>query len=193
MSNTDQKNQPSVDQLLQEATQSKARFATQADKITQLIDLTEKAVRAGGTIFACGNGGSACDAMHFVEECVARYSKERPGIKAMHLGDPGIVSCWANDYSFDGIFERQIQTFAGENDILFAFSTSGNSENILRALKAANEKGCHSVAMLGKQGGAAKSMARTSLIVDSDNTARIQEAHITAVHVIVEILENRLF
>ena len=104
--------------------------------------------------------------------------------------DPGTLTCWSNDYDFASVYERQIETLATAKDILLVFSTSGSSENILRALKAANEKGATTVALLGKGGGPAKSLAKVSLIVDSDNTARIQEAHITAVHCIVEELEE---
>ena len=128
--------------------------------------------------------------MHFVEECVARYSKERPGLKAQHLMDPGVLTCWSNDYDFNSVFERQVETHLNSNDALLVFSTSGSSENILRALKAGNEKKAKTIAFLGKGGGPAKSLAKLSLVVESDNTARIQEAHITAVHAIVEELES---
>ncbi len=183
----------SITSQLEEALSSKKAFLDQADKLDQIVTIIESAVKSGGAVYACGNGGSACDAMHFVEECVARYKMERPGIKAHHLCDPGTITCWGNDYCFEEVFERQVATLMSEKDILMVFSTSGNSENILRALAAANKLGAHTIALLGKKGGAAKSLARTSLIVDSEQTSRIQEAHITAVHIIVETLENSLF
>lgn len=161
--------------------------------IEAIISLLLTTVSSGGTLFTCGNGGSSCDAMHFVEECVARYSKERPGIKAQHLIDAATITCWANDYNFEEIFERQVSTLASEKDLLIVFSTSGNSANILKALEAAKQKNCKTVALLGKNGGQAKALADVSLVVNSEKTAHIQEAHITLVHIFIEQLENRLF
>jgi len=183
----------SINSQLEEALSSKKAFLSQASKLDNIVKTLETVVKDGGAIYACGNGGSACDAMHFVEECVARYKKERPGIKAYHLCDPGTITCWSNDYCFEEVFERQVNTLMSEKDALLVFSTSGNSDNVLRALAAANKLGAHTIAFLGKQGGAAKTLAKTSLIVESEQTARIQEAHITAVHVIVETLEDLLF
>ena len=178
---------------LNEAVQTKQDFCKQAEKLEQISNILIETISSKGTIYACGNGGSACDAMHLVEELLARYSKERPGIKAAHFMDPGTITCWANDYDYNSAFERQAETLVEKNDCLIVFSTSGNSENILKALRAANGKGAQTIAFLGKGGGAAKSLAKTSLVVESDNTARIQEAHITAVHILVEEIETNLF
>lgn len=152
---------------------------------TKLVDV----VRTGGTIYSCGNGGSACDAMHLTEELVARYKKDRPGIKAHHLMDPGTLTCWSNDYEFNGVFERQVETFCGPKDALIVFTTSGNSENILRAIKSAKSKGTLVIGLLGKDGGKAAPLCDVSLIVPSDATERIQEIHITLVHILCEALE----
>ena len=150
-------------------------------------------VKNGGTIYSCGNGGSACDAMHLTEELLARYEKERPGIKARHLLDAGTITCWANDYDFSGVFERQAKTLLEQRDALLVFSTSGNSPNILKALGAAKEQGATTIALLGKSGGAAKEIADLPLVIASNSTAHIQEAHIATVHFICHSLESQLF
>ncbi len=149
-----------------------------------------KTVKSNGTVFACGNGGSACDAIHFCEELVARYKKDRPGMKAQHFMDPGVMTCWANDYSYTTLFERQASTFCEPNDTLVIFSTSGISENVIRAAKAAKAKGSFVLALLGKGGGELPPFADLSLIVPSNATERIQEIHITLVHIFCEILEE---
>ena len=143
----------------------------------------------GGTIYACGNGGSACDAMHFTEELVARYAKERIGFKAQHFMDVGTMTCWANDYSYETIFSRQVETFCTSKDVLIVFTTSGNSANILNALRIAKEKMVPSIFLGGKDGGKAKNLADISLIVPANRTDRIQELHITLVHCFCEFLE----
>ena len=114
---------------------------TLIDAIEQSSQLLLETIQNKGTIYSCGNGGSACDAMHFTEELVARYKRERPGIKAMHLMDPGTLTCWSNDYEFDSVFSRQVETFAMSQDILCVLTTSGNSQNILNAITTAKEKG----------------------------------------------------
>ena len=159
---------------LVEASESKAKFVEQAEKILQISETLKKCIEAGGTIYACGNGGSACDAMHFVEECVARYSKERPGIRAQHLMDPGTITCWSNDYEFASIFERQAETHLETKDALIVFSTSGSSENILRGLKAANDKGAQTIAFLGEGGGRAKGLSNFRIVVTPFNTSRMK-------------------
>jgi len=150
-------------------------------------------VKSGGTIYSCGNGGSTCDAMHLTEELVARYKKNRPGIKAMHLMDASTLTCWSNDFSFDQAFARQVETFCGDSDVLVAISTSGNSKNIIEACKAAKTKGTKVIALTGKDGGELRSLADISLIVPSSFTERIQETHITIIHLWCELLESNLF
>jgi D-sedoheptulose 7-phosphate isomerase len=166
------------------------------EKFLALIELSArqlaKTVKSGGTIYACGNGGSACDAFHLTEELVARYKRERRGIKAMHLADAGVITCWANDYDFVSAYERQVKTFCSKNDALVAISTSGNSENILRAAKAAKEAGAAVIGLTGKSGGKLAKLCDCSLVVPSSETERIQEAHITIIHIWCELLETAL-
>lgn len=149
-----------------------------------------RTIRAGGTIYSCGNGGSACDAMHFTEELVARYKRERPGIRAVHFHDPGTLTCWSNDYAFETVFERQVKTFCGPNDTLVGFSTSGNSGNVIAAVAAAKGLGTTTIGMLGKKGGKLAPLCEIPLIVPADETERIQEAHITFVHILCELIET---
>lgn len=150
-----------------------------------------KCVSRGGTIYACGNGGSACDAMHLAEELVARYKRERPGIKAMHFLDAGTISCWSNDYSYDSVFARQVSTFCTKNDLLVLFSTSGNSKNLIEAAEAAKKQGTFTLGLLGKGGGKLKDLVSLALVVPCGETERIQEIHITLVHALCEHLESR--
>ncbi|NDC37130.1 MAG: SIS domain-containing protein [Proteobacteria bacterium] len=160
-----------------------------ADSAKRLITT----VKGGGTIYSCGNGGSTADAIHLTEELVARYKRERPGIKAMHLMDPAVLTCWSNDYAYETVFARQVETFCGPADTVIGISTSGNSKNIIAAVKAAKAKGAFSIGLLGKDGGALKGMCDLSLVVPAQETERIQEAHITIIHTWCELVEVELF
>lgn len=147
---------------------------------------------AGGTIYMAGNGGSACDAMHFYEELVGRYSKERVGIKAQHMMDPGYLTCWTNDYKYDTVFSRQVETHCESNDLLVVLTTSGNSANIIKAIQAAQNKHIPTILLTGRDGGQAKQLASVSLVVPTERTDRIQEVHITLIHSFCEFLEQDL-
>ena len=177
---------------IEKSKEAKSSLLLQTDKIIKIIETLKKTIINGGTIFSCGNGGSSCDAMHLTEELVARYEKHRPGIKAQHLWDPSIITCWANDYNFEEIFERQIQTFINPRDALLAFSTSGNSKNIIKALASANSQKATTILLSGQDGGKAIKLASLSITVNSQNTAHIQESHITLVHLICKALEKFL-
>lgn len=157
---------------------------------TKAAQMLTEAVNSGGTIYACGNGGSACDAMHFTEELVARYKREREGIRAMHFQDGGVLSCWSNDYDYSDVFKRQAETFCKSNDVLIGISTSGNSENIIKAVEVAKKNSTYTIGLSGKGGGQLASICDTTIIVPSSETDRIQEAHITLIHAFCEILER---
>ena len=144
------------------------------------------------TIFACGNGGSATDSMHLCEELVGRYRDNRRPLPAVSLNtDSSVLTCIGNDYGFDAIFSRQIEAFGKEDDILVGFSTSGNSENIALAFKKARAKGVTTILLSGKDGGKIKAIADHSIIIPSDNTARIQEIHTFILHAWLELVENQ--
>lgn len=151
------------------------------------------AFRGGRHLYACGNGGSACDAMHLVEELVARYKRERPGLPAHHLLDASTLTCWANDYEFETVFARQVEAMVREGDVLVAISTSGNSPNVVRAVEAANARGALTLGLTGRSGGALRESCGELLAVPSDATERVQEAHITLIHLLCELVERMLF
>jgi len=146
----------------------------------------------GGKLLAAGNGGSATDAMHLVEELVVRYRKNRKALAAVALCDPSVLTCAGNDFGYDSVFERQVQALGRPGDVLAVFTTSGNSPNVLRALAAAKSAGLLTVGFLGKDGGKAKGLCDIQLIVPSDNTARIQEGHKLLYHTLCEWVDSKL-
>jgi D-sedoheptulose 7-phosphate isomerase len=179
--------------LLSDSASLKANLAKDAGFNAALASSAQRlaeCTKRGGTIFACGNGGSSCDAMHLCEELVARYKRNRPGIKAMHFMDPGVLSCWGNDFSFDGAFARYAETFCTPQDVLVAISTSGNSKNVLAAVEAAKAKGSYVIGLTGKDGGKLAPLADVAIVVPSQTTERIQEVHITCIHIWCELMET---
>jgi D-sedoheptulose 7-phosphate isomerase len=154
--------------------------------------LLAKTIISGGTIYACGNGGSACDAMHLCEELVAQYKRVRPGVKAMHFMDNSTLTCWGNDHGFVQAYERYAETFCGKKDVLIAISTSGASENVILAAKAALKKGSKVVVLTGKGGGSLAKLGDIVINVPLYETERIQEVHITCIHIWCELLETGL-
>ncbi|MCI5066608.1 SIS domain-containing protein [bacterium] len=153
-------------------------------------DMLRSVVAQGGTVYLCGNGGSTCDALHFREELVARYNRERPGIRAQHFMDSPTLTCWGNDYDYHTAFEREAKTFLTERDLLIGISTSGNSKNVLAAVEVARERKTPTIGLLGKSGGALRTAVDYPLIVPSEETDRIQEVHITLIHSFCEFLER---
>lgn len=165
----------------------------QADAIERMIDLVGGAVLSGHTLFTCGNGGSATDALHLAEELTGRYRADRRPLPAICLNaDSVAMTCIANDFGYDKVFARQLIALARPDDVLVCFSTSGDSPNILTALYAARECKVTSVALLGKDGGVARTLADCIIIAPSHNSARIQEAHTLLLHAICEDIENRM-
>ncbi|MBU6214521.1 SIS domain-containing protein [Patescibacteria group bacterium] len=137
----------------------------------------------GGIVFVAGNGGSAAEAQHFSAELVGRYRSERRGLPSIALTtDTSILTAVSNDYGFDRVFERQIEALGRKKDILVVLSTSGNSENLVRAVVAAKKKKISTVALLGCGGGALKPLVDAAVVVPSENTARIQEIHLSLIH-----------
>ena len=164
--------------------------------ILQVIDDIKKKIHKGGKILFCGNGGSAADAQHLAAEFLIRLRPHisRNPIPALSLAqDTSTLTACGNDYSFDDIFLRPFQAIAKKNDVLLCISTSGNSKNILKVLKESNKKKIYSVSFLGKGGGKAKKLSNKSLIISSNNTARIQECHIMIGHIMCELIEQKIF
>ncbi|MDC0352566.1 SIS domain-containing protein [Candidatus Pelagibacter sp.] len=161
--------------------------------IIEIIHNIEKKLKKGGKILLCGNGGSAADAQHLAAEFIVRLRPHvnRNPIPALTLAqDTSTLTACGNDYSFNDIFLRPFKALVNKNDILICISTSGNSENILKVLKEAKKSKIYSVCFLGKGGGKAKKISKKSLVVASNNTARIQECHIFLGHFILEKVED---
>ncbi len=163
-------------------------------RIEQAAFLFIEAFREGRKVLFCGNGGSAADAQHLAAELSGRFRMERRPLHAVALSvNSSAVTAIGNDYGFDKIFARQIEAAGKEGDVLLVLSTSGNSENILRAVETALSKGMHVIALTGESGGRLASMDLLLINVPSSDTARIQEAHITIGHIICELCETALF
>lgn len=148
----------------------------------------------GNKIILAGNGGSLCDAAHFAEELTGFFRGFRPALPAIALSDPGHITCTGNDIGFDWIFARGVEAYGRPGDAFIGLTTSGNSANIIKAFETAKSKGLKTVAFLGKGGGKLKGFADYEWIVDGFATSdRIQEAHMAAMHIIIELLEYNLF
>jgi len=177
--------------LYESAEVKKAVADTLADKILEAINIARTSYQNGGKMLLMGNGGSAADAQHIAAEFIGRYKKERKAVAAIALTvDSSILTCIGNDYGYDSVFSRQVEGLAKKEDVIIAISTSGNSENVIRGVEKAREIGAKTIGLLGKQGGKLKDKVDLALVVPSNNTARIQEAHITIGHIICEILDE---
>ena len=145
----------------------------------------------GGRVYTMGNGGSAADSLHFAEELVARFRRERRPLPAQSLAaDPTVLTCIANDYDFGDLFARQVRAFAREGDVVVGFTTSGRSPNVVKALAVARELGAVTVLFGGGQGLPAAEHADLALIVPSDSTARVQEMHVLLLHVVLDEVDR---
>lgn len=184
-----------IEKILRESVKVKESFVK--ENTSELIILAEKIVLAftnDRKLLICGNGGSAADAQHIAAEFVNRFELERPPLPAIALTtDTSIITSIGNDYSFEDIFAKQIKAIGVEGDILLAISTSGNSSNILTAVEAAANQGIYVAGLTGSDGGRLKGLADSCLVVKSDRTARIQEAHILAGHILCKLVDYILF
>ncbi|GFO60423.1 phosphoheptose isomerase [Geomonas silvestris] len=162
--------------------------------IEEVVEILCAGFRAGKKLLVMGNGGSAADAQHFAAEMVGRFKLERSALPAIALStDTSALTAIGNDYGFDRVFSRQVEAHAQAGDLVFGISTSGNSPNIQLALECAAQRGCRTIALLGKDGGSIKGVAELSLVVPSNDTPRIQEGHITIIHILCDLVERRLF
>jgi len=162
--------------------------------IISVVELIVEAFHEGNKVMLFGNGGSAADAQHIAAEFVNRFMIERPPLPAMALTtDTSVITSIGNDYKFDDIFLKQIKALGKEGDIAWGISTSGNSPNVLKALKEAKKMGLKTIGLTGKDGGKMAKMVDFLLNVESNVTARIQETHITLSHVICELVDIKLF
>ena len=164
-----------------------------AEGISAIGDLMVTVLQQGGTIYWCGNGGSAADSQHLAAELVGRFKGDRRALRSAALStDSSVLTCVANDYCFDAIFARQIEALGRAGDLLVGISTSGNSDNVLCALQAAKALGLQTVGLLGKDGGKAKALVDHAIVIPSNTTARIQEAHILIGHCLCDLIEEGL-
>ena len=166
---------------------------TQGPIIQAMLECVWESMQQGGKLLLCGNGGSAADAQHLATECMVRLEAERPPLPAIALTtDTSLLTAAGNDQGFETIFARQVAGLGRPGDVLLAISTSGNSLNVVRAVEAAQQRGLHTLGLLGKDGGRLKDMVHIALVVPSSNTQRIQEVHITVGHILCGALEQRI-
>jgi D-sedoheptulose 7-phosphate isomerase len=184
------------DELKASAALKTAIFEHCADKIIKAVDTIIKALNQKKKILLCGNGGSAADAQHLATEFVVRMSPtiQRPGIPAIALTtDTSLLTAGANDMGYDKVFAREVDTLGNPGDVLIGISTSGRSENVNLAFKAARARGLATIGFLGRDGGTAKDLVDLAIIVPSNDTQRIQEGHITIAHIVCGLVEREMY
>lgn len=187
---------PVIAAELQEASQVLNKFLNDPNNISQ-IDAASRmiadAIKNGGKVISCGNGGSHCDAMHFAEELTGKYRENRKAIPAICISDPSHISCVSNDYGYEFVFSRYLEALGNKGDVLFGLSTSGNSANVLNAARTAREKGMKVIALTGKDGGKLAPLADVELRVAHFGYAdRIQEVHIKIIHILMLLIEKQV-
>jgi len=161
------------------------------DKIIEAAEIIIDSLKNGGKVLICGNGGSASQAQHFAGELVGRFEAERKGLACIALTtDTSIITSMANDYNFNMVFEREVESLGNKGDVLIGLSTSGNSENIIRAIAKAREKELKVITLIGKGGGKMLGIGDINLLIHAENTARIQEAHLLMLHILAKIIED---
>lgn len=162
-------------------------------RIERAGELLAATFAAGGRAFACGNGGSMCDAMHFAEELSGRFRDDRPAYAAVAISDPGHLSCVANDYGYEQVFARYLRAHGRAGDALLAISTSGSSRNVLAAARVARELGLRTIALTGRAGTPLVELAEIAIVTPGGRYAdRVQELHIKVIHILIELVERRL-
>lgn len=180
-----------LERQIRAAQDTLAGLAAHGAVLEQAASALVGALGRGGKLLTCGNGGSAAEAQHLVTELVGRYQSNRRSLPAVFLGgDGGMMSCIGNDFSFDDVFARPLSSLGAPGDLLICFSTSGEPQNLRRALEVAGQRSIQSLALLGKGGGRARGLASWEVIVDSADTARIQEAHQFILHWLCDRIEE---
>ncbi|MGB1452627.1 MAG: D-sedoheptulose 7-phosphate isomerase [Crocinitomicaceae bacterium] len=170
-------------------------FSTEQNmqKISDAIEILSASLSQGGKVISCGNGGSMCDAMHFAEELSGRFRNDRRGLAALSISDPSHISCVANDYGYEYVFSRYVEAVGKKGDVLLGISTSGNSENVIEAVKTAKEKGIKTIVLTGKTGGQLADLADLEIRApQSEYADRAQEIHIKVIHALIDGIERSL-
>jgi D-sedoheptulose 7-phosphate isomerase len=166
---------------------------TNFENIEQAGKLLVSSLKHEGKVLSCGNGGSMCDAMHFAEELTGRYRGDRPALGAIAISDPSHLTCVANDYGYDHVFARYIEGIGRKGDVLLAISTSGNSNNILHAIKAARKKDMKVIGLTGKTGGKMAELCDVEIRAPySEFADRAQEIHIKIIHALIDYVESHI-
>jgi D-sedoheptulose 7-phosphate isomerase len=181
---------------LEEGRRALDAFLSQEAHIAAMASMTAALAAcfaAGNKVLACGNGGSACDALHFAEEFTGRFRKERKPLPVIPLMEASHLTCVANDYGWDEVFARGVEAYGKPGDALVLLSTSGNSPNVVKAAAMAKRLGLKVISLLGKTGGALKGVGDVELIVPGANSDRIQEIHMLVLHILIEGVERELF
>ncbi|MBJ20581.1 MAG: phosphoheptose isomerase [Deltaproteobacteria bacterium] len=182
---------------LDDAASTLKAFVADEENLRAVVKFAETASETldrGGRIYACGNGGSMSDAMHFVEELSGCFRRQRSALSALAFSDPATLSCIANDFGYDQVFSRQVEAHGRTGDLLVALSTSGESENVVAATRTAREMGLRTVGLLGRGGGKLATEVDLPIIVPRAQTSdRIQEVHLQVLHAVIESIERRLF
>ena len=185
-----------IKESLQEAADKLRQFIENDSNIKDIeaaVILIAKALSEGNKVISCGNGGSLCDATHFAEELTGRYRKNRMPLPAIAINDPAYITCVGNDFSFNEIFCRFVEAIGQKDDILLAISTSGNSENIIKAVETAHNKGMKVVALTCDSENSLRSISDIAICTPkSDYSDRIQEIHIKIIHILVQLIEKQL-
>ncbi len=186
-----------IESSIRDSMELKRRMLESPELLAQIDRAAEESVRAlrsGGKVLLCGNGGSASDAQHLAGEFVSRFRYDRAPLPAVALNcNASILTAIGNDYDYELVFERQVRALGRPGDVLWAFSTTGNSKNVARALAAARELGMKTVGFLGGSGGVCLAEAEIPLLVPSGDTPRVQECHITIGHALCDCVERELF
>ncbi len=180
-----------IQEALRDHTHATESFLTQyAETLATLAERVKSCFDAGGSVLICGNGGSACDAMHIAGEFCGRFTRERKGLPAIALSaDSGVITAVGNDYGFERIFARQVEALGRRDDILITLSTSGSSANIVAALEQASTDGLYRVLFTGEKGQDKANICDALFVVPSRETARIQETHMLALHLLADLVE----
>jgi len=185
---------PDIKKFLEEHNNVFNELMHESNQIEKTVDALIGSIQRGCKILICGNGGSAADAQHFAAELIGKFKKERDALPAIALTtNTSVITAIANDSSFEQVFSRQVEALAQRGDVLVGISTSGNSKDVVEALITAKKKGCKTIGLTGEGGGKMKDYCDILIEVNSKNTPRIQEAHIFLIHVICELLEQKLF
>lgn len=164
------------------------------DFIQNATKIITECFKSGGKLLIAGNGGSLCDAMHFAEELTGVFRHKRKALPAIALSDPGHLTCTGNDLGYGEVFSRAVEALGKTGDVFIALTTSGNSMNLLEAVPVARAQGMKTIAFLGKTGGKMRGLTDLEWIIDGFTFSdRIQEAHMTAIHIIIEMVEKELF